>query len=95
MIDQTINIFVKWFGCWNPETNKSIIIKYSISTFLILGFFFFAEHLKAQDTDSDNWVRIIGSIVDDSTGYPVPYAHIIDTKLNKGASADNKGNFNL
>jgi len=51
--------------------------------------------LNAQEFDGIERVRIIGSIVDDSTGNPVPYAHIIDAKLNKGASADNKGDFNL
>ena len=51
--------------------------------------------MKAQETESDKWVKIVGSIVDDSTGYPIPYAHIIDTKLNKGAPADNKGEFRL
>ncbi|MFC2125719.1 carboxypeptidase-like regulatory domain-containing protein [Bacteroidota bacterium] len=67
----------------------------NILAILSLALIIITVHAKARNSNDDRWVRIIGSIVDDSTGNPVPYAHIIDTKLNKGASADNEGNFRL
>ena len=49
----------------------------------------------AQDEGEENRIRISGIIIDDSTGLPVPFAHIIDVIRFRGASADHEGKFSL
>ena len=49
----------------------------------------------AQEEDQEHWIKISGSIIDDSTGHLVPFAHILDITRYRGTSADHEGKFRI
>jgi hypothetical protein len=63
--------------------------------FIFLVFVFSIIPSHAQEVKTDSLVTVLGQLRDESSGRPIPYAHVLDTKFKKATISDTLGFFRI